>query len=119
MLEPHSLTERLGQSVGATVGLGVGLGVGGFEAADILAASSEELLFEGSLMKRRFEVSRLYKIPWKLRFLRLYPNRLEYGKWNTKGRLVLRRGSPIHLNYTLTVSVESEGYGKRCNPREL
>jgi hypothetical protein len=92
---------------------------GGFElaaAAGILASSSGELLFEGSLLKQRFEVSRLYKTPWKLRFLRLYPDRLEYGKWNKKGVLVLRRGSPVHLNHTLTVSVDNEGYGA-CRAR--
>jgi len=70
------------------------------------------LLFEGSLLKQRFEVSRLYKTPWKLRFLRLYPDRLEYGKWNRKnkkskhyGTLILRKGSPLHLNSTLEVLV--------------
>ena len=69
-------------------------------------------LFEGSLLKQRFEVSRLYKTPWKLRFLRLYPDRLEYGKWNRKNRkskhygtLMLRKGSPLYLNSTLEVVV--------------
>jgi hypothetical protein len=71
-------------------------------------------LFEGALPKGRFELSRLYKSKWKERFLRLYPDRLEYGKWNRKnprsklfGRLVLRHGSPLLLNASMEVTVEN------------
>jgi hypothetical protein len=70
----------------------------------------ERPIFEGSLLKQRFELSRLYKTPWKLRFLRLYSDRLEYGKWNRKnvrskhyGTLVLRKRSPLQLNGTFEV----------------
>jgi hypothetical protein len=77
----------------------------------MVPSSSNELLFEGSLLKQRFEVSRLYKTPWKLRFLRLYSDRLEYGKWNKKGILMIRQGSPIYLNYTLSVTVQDNGCG--------
>ena len=69
-------------------------------------------LFEGALPKGRFELSRLYKSRWKERFLRLYPDRLEYGKWNRRnprskqfGRLVLRKGSPLLLNASMEVTV--------------
>jgi len=76
-------------------------------------------LFEGALPKARFELSRLYKSKWKERFLRLYPDRLEYGKWNRRnprskqfGRLVLRKGSPLLLNASMEVTVEDITKGR-------
>ena len=61
--------------------------------------------FEGSLPKQRFEMSRNYKGNWKMRFLRLHFDRLEYGKWNKKGRLILRQHSPMALNDSMEVTV--------------
>jgi hypothetical protein len=83
-------------------------------ALPLSTTASSPPLFEGALPKGRFELSRLYKSKWKERFLRLYPDRLEYGKWNRKnprskhfGRLVLRHGSPLLLNASMEVTVEN------------
>ena len=71
--------------------------------------SRDLVFFEGSLPKERFELSRSYKSHWKTRFFRLYFDRLEYGKWDKKGRLVLRKGSPIMLNHTMEVTESQIG----------
>jgi len=49
----------------------------------------------------------------------LYPDRLEYGKWNRRnprskqfGRLVLRKGSPLLLNASMEVTVEDIANGR-------
>jgi hypothetical protein len=63
-------------------------------------------LFEGMLPKKRVELSRYYKSGWKGRFLKVYFDKIEYGKWNKWGRLVLRRGSPLAVNHRLSVFAE-------------
>jgi hypothetical protein len=63
-------------------------------------------LFEGMLPKKRVELSRYYKSAWKGRFLKVYFDRIEYGKWNKWGRLVLRRGSPLAVNHSFSVFAE-------------
>mmetsp|Transcript_45533 Transcript_45533/g.102830 ORF Transcript_45533/g.102830 Transcript_45533/m.102830 type:complete len:395 (-) Transcript_45533:23-1207(-) len=69
---------------------------------------SGQPLFEGSFHKQRTGLSRNFKGNSKQRFLRLFFDRLEYGKWDKKGIFVPRRGSPLSLNRSLSVTVEGE-----------
>jgi hypothetical protein len=72
----------------------------------LAAQKSGEALFEGMLPKKRVELSRYYKSGWKGRFLKVYYDKIEYGKWNKWGRYVLRKGSPIFVDHNFSVLAE-------------
>jgi hypothetical protein len=72
----------------------------------IAARESGEPLFEGMLPKKRMELSRYYKSGWKGRFLKVYFDKIEYGKWNKWGRYQLRRNSPLLVNHHFNVMAE-------------
>ena len=72
----------------------------------IAARESGEPLFEGMLPKKRMELSRYYKSGWKGRYLKVYFDKIEYGKWNKWGRFKLRRNSPLLVNHHFNVMAE-------------
>jgi creatine kinase len=73
---------------------------------------ADTALFRGSLPKQRVEISRLYKSPWKTRYLTVYLDTLEYGKYNTYGHLNQRKGSPLPLNHLMRVVCTDDEKGR-------
>jgi len=82
----------------------------------LAARNAGEALFEGVLPKKRVEISRYYKSGWKTRFLKVYYDRIEYGKWNKWGRYVLRKGSPIFVDHNFSVLAEGGSGTDRPTP---
>lgn len=72
--------------------------------AKVAATLSGEPLFQGQLPKEEtFGLTRVFTSRWKLRFCRLYFDRLEYGKWSKTGRLVFRKHSPFAFDFFFEV----------------
>ena len=77
----------------------------------ITARTIGEPLFQGQLPQERFDLARLFSSRWKLRFVKLYFDHVDYGKWSREGKFILAHSSPIVFGSQFEVSVSAEDYG--------